>query len=390
MRKNERKSGLIRAPKLIREIFFRGRYDFVYDQMSISTRLMSMRKRWNLLKAGSNFIHRSLKPLNMPLHMQFELTNFCNLHCPVCPTGLRIVNRRPQVMDVSLFQRIIDEVGPYLLTASLWGWGEPLLHPRLSGILKAIGKYPIASLLSTNGQNLNDDRVIEALVNDPPTYLIIAIDGLTDKTNSQYRVGARLAPILDGVKRLAEIKRKNALEIPVLHMRYIVMKHNQHEVPNLFDFAREHEFDLLTIRTLSIIDSKNPDEVHAGFVPHASEFSAYDYRDDARIHRNDYICQEPFWFPTVFADGTLVACEQDYNAQCPMGKITQDTSFRDLWVGKQATKVRKIIRDTPEAVSFCKNCPYSDRCTTDVSVEALYVRPGFADPVVIGRRQAQK
>ena len=293
-------------------------------------------------------------------------------------------------MDVGLFKRVLNEVGPYLLTASLWGWGEPLLHPRLSGILKAIGKYPIASLLSTNGQNLNDDRVIEALVNDPPTYLIIAIDGLTDETNSRYRVGARLAPILNGVKRLAEIKKKKAIEIPILHMRFIVMKHNQHELPHLFDYAKEHEFDLLTIRTLSIIDSKNPDEVHGGFVPHASEFRAYDYHDNSRIHRSDYICQEPFWFPTVFADGTLVACEQDYNAQCPMGKIIHGSSFRDLWFGKKATQVRGMIRDTPETVSFCKNCPYSDRCTTDVSVEVLYLRPGLVNPVVIGRGQSQK
>jgi len=103
MRTHERKSGLLRAPELIQDIFFRGRYDFVYDQMSISTRFMSMRKRFNLLKAGSNFIYRRLKPLNMPLHMQFELTNFCSLHCPVCPTGLGVMHRKPKVMEFNLF-----------------------------------------------------------------------------------------------------------------------------------------------------------------------------------------------------------------------------------------------------------------------------------------------
>jgi MoaA/NifB/PqqE/SkfB family radical SAM enzyme len=370
---------------LVRDIFFLGRYDFVYDQMSISTRHMSMKKRWNLLKAGNNFIYRKLKPWNMPLHMQFELTNFCNLRCPVCPTGLGVVNRRPHVMDVGLFQRVVDEVGPYLLTLSLWGWGEPLLHPQLSEILKAIRNYPIATLLSTNGQNLDGDRVIEALINYPPTYLIVAIDGLTDETNAQFRVGAKLAPVLNGVQRLAEIKKKRALELPILHMRSIVMKHNQHELPHLFDFAKEHGFDLLTIRTLSIIDSENPDAVHGGFVPDVSGFRAYDYHDGGRVRRGDYICQEPFWFPTVFADGTLVACEQDYNAQQPMGKIAQGKSFGDLWFGKQATQVRRIIRDTPETVSFCKNCPYSDRSTTDVSVQALFLRSELPDPIVITR-----
>ena len=383
MRVHEQKSGLIRSPKLIWDILFSGCYDFVYDLMSIGTRKMSIWKRLNLLKAGSNFIYRRLKPLNMPLHMQFELTNFCNLKCPVCPTGLGALNRKPQVMDVDLFRRVIEEVGPYLLTASLWGWGEPLLHPHLSEILKAIGKYPVATFLSTNGQNLDDDRVIDALVNYPPTYLIIAIDGLTDETNSQYRVDAKLAPVLNGVQRLVEIKKQRAIEFPILHMRSIVMKHNQHELPYLQGFAEKHSFDLLTIRTLSIIDSEDPDTVHGGFVPDVSEFRAYDYHDDERVRRGDYICQEPFWFPTVFVDGTLVACEQDYNAQQPMGKIIQDTSFRDVWFGKQAKQVRGIIRDASETVSFCKNCPYSDRPVTDCSVKAIHVHPGVRDPVIV-------
>lgn len=383
MRTHERKSGLIRSPKLIWDILFHGRYDFVYDQMSISTNHMSVAKRLNLLKAGSNFIYRRPKPLNMPLHMQFELTNFCNLKCPVCPTGLGVLNRKPQVMDVDLFQRVIEEVGPYLLTASLWGWGEPLLHPYLSEILRAIAQYPVATFLSTNGQNLDNDRVIDSIINYPPTHLIVAIDGLTDITNSRYRIGAKLAPALIGVQHLANIKKQRSLESPILQMRFIVMKHNQHELPQLQDFAKKHGFDLLTIRTLSIIDSKNPDAVHGELVPDLTHFRAYDYHSDKRIRRSDYICQEPFWFPTVFVDGTLVACEQDYNAQMPIGKLGKDISFKDLWFSKDAAKIRRIIRDNPGEISFCKNCPYIDRCTTDVSVEALFVHSGVPDTVII-------
>ena len=83
-------------------------------------------------------------------------------------------------------------MAPYLLTASLWAWGEPLLHPRLKEILRAARKHDVVTLLSTNGQCLDNDRVLEALIEEPPAYLILAIDGLTDQTNSAYRVGARL------------------------------------------------------------------------------------------------------------------------------------------------------------------------------------------------------
>ena len=71
-------------------------------------------------------------------------------------------------MDVNLFDRLMYEVGPYLLTMSLWAWGEPVLHPRLADILRIAGQYDVVTLLSTNGQNLNDERVVEALINYPP------------------------------------------------------------------------------------------------------------------------------------------------------------------------------------------------------------------------------
>ena len=383
MRSKERMRGLLRSPKLTWDAIFQGRYSFVYDQIPFTMNRMSMEKRLNLFKAGGNLVYRRLTPWNMPLHMQFELTNYCNLRCPVCPSGIRAVKRKPQSMDVDLFKQVIDEVGPYLLTASLWAWGEPLLHPELQKILRAVRKHKIATLLSTNGQYLNDERVIEALTHEPPTHLIVAIDGLTDETNSRFRVGAKLNPILSGIRRIAEIKKKSKQQLPILHMRFIVMKHNQHEVPQITDFAKTNHFDLLSVRTLSIIDSESGDKTHRDFVPHQLEFRAYDYQNEARFERKDFICQEPFWFPTVFVDGTLVPCEQDYNAQQSLGVISENVSFRDLWFSRHAAMVRKIIRDNPQSLSFCLNCPYKDRDCTDVSIAAHFLNTKIDFPNLI-------
>jgi radical SAM protein with 4Fe4S-binding SPASM domain len=344
-------------------------YDFIYDQMPVSVRRMSLAKRVNLLKAGGNLVRRRLAPWSWPLHLNIELTNYCNLRCPICPTGAGEMSRPPRAIDVALFERLMAEVGPHLLTASLWGWGEPLLHPRLADILRVARKYPVATLLSTNGQKLHDDRIIDTLIAYPPTFLIVAIDGLTDETNSRFRTGARLEPILSGVRRLAEIKRKNNLKLPVLHMRYIPMKHNEHEVPLLSDFARENKFDLVTIRTLSIIDA--PEQPHRELIPDAQELRAYEYENGKRVHRGDFVCMEPFWFPSVFTDGAVVSCDQDYNAQQPLGMLSGDVSFADVWSSRQAARVRQVIRDAPERLSFCTNCPYLDRPISHCSIQAL-------------------
>jgi radical SAM protein with 4Fe4S-binding SPASM domain len=247
------------------------------------------------------------------------------------------------------------------------------LHPQLEEMLRVARKYPVILLLSTNGQTLDDELVQTALLRQPPTHLIVAIDGLTDETNSHYRTGARLKPALDGVRRLAELKRSRGQTLPLLHMRYLVMKHNQHELPQVRAFARENGFDLLSLRRLSLIDMESPDAVHGEFAPDAERWRAYQYEDGQRRHRSDFICQQPFWFPTLLADGTLTPCEQDYNAQQAFGKVSDKVSFTDLWRSRKAAGVRRTIRDHAEELSFCRNCPYWDRAETDISVEAVFL-----------------
>lgn len=382
MKSKERVQGLLKSPRLLADVLLRGRYEFIYDQMRFVVKNMPFGKRLNLARGGLNLVHRRLSPWSMPLHMQFEITNYCNLRCPVCPVGTEELSRPKKAMDVDLFESVMDEVGPYLLTASLWAWGEPLLHRDIHKILAVANRHNIVTLLSTNGQLFKKQRVIEALVNEPPTHLIVAIDGLTDETNSRFRVGAKLEPILEGVKRIAQIKEERNLQFPIIHMRFIVMQHNQHEVAQLEAFAKANHFDLLTIRTLSIIDTEKGDK-HRSFNPTQAEFQSYDYENDNRAERDDFICQEPFWFPTVFADGTVVACEQDYRAQQAFGKVSAQTSFRELWLGKRAEEIRKTIRDNPQCLSFCQSCPYKDRASSDCSISAHGLRPEMDFPTTI-------
>jgi MoaA/NifB/PqqE/SkfB family radical SAM enzyme len=382
MTPQERIRYLTHAPSLIYRSLFIGQYDFVYDRMPMRVQQMALSKRLNLIKAGMNILYRRAWVSNMPLHMQFELTNYCNLRCPVCPAGTHTITRKKTAMDPALFEKVIGETGPYLLTASLWGWGESLLHPHLDRILQSSLKHNFVILLSTNGQNLDNERIIDTLIHYPPTCLIVAIDGITDETNSQYRVGAQLAPVLAGVRKLAEKKRSSSLSFPILQMRYIVMKHNEHEVEKLDCFARENGFDMLSLRSLSIIDSDSAEEIHGKFVPEKTAWRAYMYKDGERIHSKSYICQQPFLFPTLFADGTLVACEQDYNAQLPMGIISKENTFGRLWFSKSASIIRRMIRDAPHEFSFCRNCPYWDRESTGCSVEVRYFRDGI-DPIVV-------
>ncbi len=363
----ERWEYLARAPKIAWDLLARGEYAFTFDWMPIVVSGMPVAQRMNMVKAALNLAHRRLRPWSWPLNMQVELTSYCNLRCPVCPVGTKDLHRAPQAMDTRLFERLMSEVGPCLLTLALWAWGEPLLHPELEEILAIARRYPAATLLSTNGQNLNQERIQKALRNQPPAYLIVALDGLCDETNSQYRKGARLQPALEGVRALADWKRRTGSRLPVLHWRFLAMRHNEHELPRLRQFAADSGFDMVSIRTLSIIDS--PEDPHRALVPESADLRAYAYQNGSRLGRRGFVCQHPFTYPAVLADGTVVACEQDYNGTQSFGRFSRETPFAELWFGKRAATIRKIIRDDPEQFSFCRNCPFADRPTSSCSIE---------------------
>jgi len=372
MRLQDRWNYLRQAGKISWDITVRGQYDYTYDLMPCHALHMPVRKRLNMLRTGANLIYRRPHAWGWPMYMNIELTNYCNLRCKVCPTGRGSLTRKPASIDVGLFARLINEVGPYPLIVALWAWGEPLLHPQLADILQITQGLGVTTLLSTNGQNLNDDEVHQALINYPPTYLIVCLDGLTDETLSAFRVGAKLDNALSGVRRLAELKRQKGAQLPVLHLRHIVMKHNEHEVAKVPEFAGRNGFDVATIRTLSIIDS--PEDMHREFIPADERWKAYSYKDGERISRTDFICEKAFTFPAVFADGTVVACDQDCNAQQPLGRLADGSSFKDIWWSKRAAEVRKTIRDNPDRFSFCKNCPFRDRPVKDCSVQYFDLR----------------
>jgi radical SAM protein with 4Fe4S-binding SPASM domain len=224
-------------------------------------------------------------------------------------------------------------------------------------------------MVSTNGQPFASGRVIDALLEHPPDYLICAIDGLTEQTNAVFRIGARLQTILDGVHALADGKRTRGQPLPILHMRYIVMKHNQHEVSELRSFAAEHGFDLLTVRTLSSIPvgEQSP---HLAMVPDDPRYRAYEHAPDGRkVRRDDYLCQHAFGNPLVLADGRLVPCDQHYDGQHAYGQLDEQTSFAELWFGRAAARFRRVVRDDRHSLTLCHDCCFADRPANESSIE---------------------
>ncbi len=98
----------------------------------------------------------------LPTEVQVEVTNRCNLSCPMCPHTFG--NLPIEDMPRARFERILDQV-PFATDVILTGWGEPLYHQDFLGLLDACReRRPGARVrFTTNGILLNEARGREVL-----------------------------------------------------------------------------------------------------------------------------------------------------------------------------------------------------------------------------------
>jgi 8-amino-3,8-dideoxy-alpha-D-manno-octulosonate transaminase len=95
------------------------------------------------------------RPTPIFINVAIETTSACNLKCSYCPNAT--IGRPEHLMDISLFNRIIDGIAEFVPTysgrISPHFYGEPLLDPRLKHLIAyAHQRLPNARIeLFTNG-----------------------------------------------------------------------------------------------------------------------------------------------------------------------------------------------------------------------------------------------
>jgi hypothetical protein len=60
-----------------------------------------------------------------PYWLTVDPSNYCGLKCPFCPTGQGRGSRKKGLMELTDFERLMEELGPWLLHADFCNWGAP-------------------------------------------------------------------------------------------------------------------------------------------------------------------------------------------------------------------------------------------------------------------------
>ncbi|MEW6117186.1 MAG: radical SAM protein [Nitrospirota bacterium] len=294
---------------------------------------------------------------SFPYIAYIDPTNICPLSCPLCPTGNRSSTHPRGLMSFDTFQKIYDQIGPYLYELHLYNWGEPFVNRALVEMIEyAKRKYDPKIIISSNLAGLSEKRA-RALVHPDIDLLNVSVDGATQETYGKYRVGGDLKQVLETLAIMAETKKASGLRTPVLRWQFIPMKHNEHEIETARRLAKSLgvEFRIHRVRlNISDFDKKEIEQV----VKESEEWMPQNPKYVRLSNKGELenVCKF-LWDRVVFNwDGSVVPCCQIYTYEDVFAK-SFEVDFASIWNGSAYTKAREIfIGKRAEDNFICQKC----------------------------------
>ncbi|MDD5584048.1 MAG: radical SAM protein, partial [Candidatus Omnitrophica bacterium] len=179
--------------------------------------------------------------LKKPMVIYVDSCSLCQLKCPRCPaTTMGYVSRVGSgYLTLLNFRRLLDSA-PRVNHIEFDNIGEMFLNPEIVPILGYAHLKKIKISCSV-GVNLNyaTEEMLEALVKNNFYSLTCSVDGATQETYAQYRVGGNFDTVIRNIKLINQFKDKFSSEFPRLTWQFIVFGHNEHELPKARKMAQD-------------------------------------------------------------------------------------------------------------------------------------------------------
>lgn len=320
----------------------------------------ALKETWALLESQRSPV---------PFVEQVETTNACSMTCVMCPRGRGQMTRRLAHMKDDVFRAVCVQVeeswraligtkrDPKLFPGASPGsgyfeanglrlhhFGSPLLDPRFIervAWIKEHCAFPVHASISA--EQLRRDAA-ERLIGAGIDRLVIAIDGTTD---AEYK--AVRGPAADYDRAVAGIhsllEAKITLGSPVQLDVQLVDTRGDSTLQGRF------EEKWSTIEGLSVL------------VKRVFEYPDVDGGGEIRGDVWAGPCAWPFLSMVVAVDGRVLLCCADYNAECVVGNV-QDESLFEIWHGERYRNARREFLFSPApSDSLCGRCGFYGRQT---------------------------
>jgi len=335
--------------------FYSLRYRLLYLWRFIAT--LSFLKIYNYCLNYLEYKRSAVKMKSLPPQIIIDITNNCNLKCPLCPTGLGLIDRNKGRMNLELYEEILDQLEAKTQIIHLYNWGEPLLlrdFPRYCELARDKG-FVIST--SSNLSMILDKRQVTDIINSGLDRLIVSYDGQSERTYSMYRQGGDYKRLVENLKLFIQTKQTLGKIYPLIVLQFVRHRGNQEEVANLAKACHKlgaDKFQVVDI-LLPFGGGINPDLIEKWVTEDRlnNEENSYQFR------KSDLgkVCEHLWKFPIINHDSSISPCCFVYLIKNDMGNIA-DGGFRAVWNNEKYQTARlmfveKSVVDCPP----CSRCP---------------------------------
>lgn len=315
----------------------------------------------NLLKISASLavslLTRKAYIWGNPVIVHIEPTSLCNLRCPLCPSGNHELTRQRTSLDFEQFKIIVDKLPPTVRMLLLWNQGEPFLVKDFNSMIKYAKQKSLYIVTSTNGHFFRKPEEVEKVVASGIDEIIISLDGTDQESYQRYRVGGDLEIVKKGVQDLALQKIQLKRNKPLLHLQFILMKHNIDQKRKMITLGNEMGADKLSFKTLQVTNWKEGEN----FLPDNSALTRYEGKTEGgkfRTKRRKFFpddCLRLWYSMVINCDGQVSPCCFDKDGEYSQGNLIE-SDFRSIWQGESFQNFRQRLLDSRLELEMCQDC----------------------------------
>lgn len=282
----------------------------------------------------------------VPLHIDIELSTYCNFRCVMCPFGIPKAQRPPAFdavrgwFDLELFKKIVDEgVEKGLSAIDLSYYTEPLLHKQLFEFIHYAGEKGVMDIMmSSNGQLLTPE-LTEKILDSPLTRMMFSLDALNEETYNQVRIGGDFQTVIGNVKHFLKRKRERGQTLPIVRVSFVNNGINTDEHEAFLEEWKD-QVDYISMQTLISFEGMSQDVIPVEKVAGSA----------------DVKCHQPWHRMSIRADGQALPCCTTYGQQMPVGNLN-DMSLEEAWNSPLMQELRVLHREGRYYENaLCKAC----------------------------------
>ena len=262
-----------------------------------------------------------------PVHVEFELTNHCNLRCIMCPH--HIMQRPKGYMTWETFKKAVDECRGHVKTTYMHQIGEPLLHRDVIKFIQYAEEAEIRTSISTNCMLLKE-RISIGLLGTDLSEIVLCIDSLKPDVFAKIRPGADLKTVFENISRFVRLRNLLNNKMKVI-VQMIAMQENVEE--------HKHFLDVFSVPGIDEAQVK-------GYSTFAGAMSKGE-SPPSRLAS----CSKPFNSLTIQWNGDMVTCCRDYDGVTKMGNVNE-TTIAEVWNSEEYNALRKTFKKS----DFCWRC----------------------------------